>query len=277
MKDLLKNKFFIGILVVALFFLGFMLNSATSDGMSPPENIAGIIITPFQNAFSRLFGTSGNLVKSLTEYNAEVKKNEQLNRKVAELEDKLNDFERYKTENDQLKSVLGIKDVNPDFKFQMADVIGKETGGWFMSYIIDKGTSSGLKNGDPVITPDGLVGKISKTGTTWSRVTTILDRDCAAGSIVARTGDVAVVEGDYELGKSGFCKLSFVENTVNLNRGDIIETSGLQGTFPKGLRVGRIEEVRPDSSGISQSAVIRPAVDFTKLRQVYIIIEFSKD
>lgn len=277
MKDLLHNRFFIGILVVTLFFIGFMLSSATNSEMSPPENLAGMIITPFQNVFSRLFGTGGNIVRSLTEYDEVVDDNESLRKQLAEMEDKLSDFERYKTENEQLKSILDIKEQNIDFKFEMANVIGKEPGGWFMSYIIDKGTLSGIEAGDPVVTPDGLVGKISETGTTWSRITTILDRDCAAGAVISRTGDVAVAEGDLEFGNQGLCKLSYIENTVKLNRGDIAETSGLQGTFPKGIRIGRIEDVRPDSTGISQSAIIRPAVDFTKLRQVYIIIEFTKD
>lgn len=275
MESFFKNKFFVGLAVVALFLLGLMLYAFTNDSATLPGDIAGTVVSPAQKGGAGFFGFGTNIIERITNYGKVKAENEQLKQKIAALESDLAKNEVYKTENAQLKSLLGIKEASPDFVFESAEVVAKDPGDWFAVFTIDKGSLNGIKKGCPVVTSDGLAGRVKEVGLSWAKVVAIIDTDCVVGSIVARTRDAAVVQGDLELSRKGLCKMTYIDNAVNINRGDIIDTSGLGGIFPKGLRIGRIEEIRPEPHGISQYAVIRPAVDFNKLKNVYVIKSFN--
>jgi rod shape-determining protein MreC len=275
LDNFIKNKFFIFLTVVALFLLGFMLYAFTNEGGTVIDNTAGTVVSPAQNGAGGILGFGRNIVERLTQYGKVKAENEALKQKNAQYETDNAKNEAYKAENEQLKGLLGIKEANPDFNFEQAVVVAKDPGDWFSVFTIDKGTLHGVKTGCPVITSDGLVGRVKEVGLVWAKVVSIIDSDCVVGAIVVRTTDAAVLEGDLELSKKGLCKMNYIDNATNINRGDIIDTSGLGGIFPKGLRIGRIEDIKPEPHGISQYAVIRPAVDFNKLRKVMVIKSFN--
>ena len=115
------------------------------------------------------------------------------------------------------------------------------------------------------------MGYINEIGTSWARVVSIIDADSSAGAIVQRTGDRGLAEGDLELSMEGLCKMTYVSKQANLVPGDYVETSGIGVIFPPGLYIGRIREVETQTQGISQSAIVEPAVDFSKLSEVLVI------
>ena len=278
MRDFFSSKTFISICVIAVLLLGMMTVSAASRGkVTVFEDFVGIVITPIQNIVTTIAEKSGDFVAVFSEHKKLKEQNEQLNNKVNELTEQLREAEQYQLENEELKSALGIKTQNPDFKFCSALVVAAEQSGYSYMVTLNKGSVDGIKKRDMVISNGAVAGYVSELGTTWCKVTTILDSSCEIGAIITRTQDVGVLEGDFSLATEGMCKMSYLANTVELNSGDSVITSGIGGIFPQGLFIGNIKEIKPETHGISQYAVIEPAVDISALKNVLVITEFSKD
>lgn len=275
MQGFWNNRFLLGLVVFALFIIGFAISAAVSGDIALPADALGSALAPVRQVLARIGSTGGNLMRSITEYDELLRENEQLRKRIEALEDEVAENERFRIENEELKSLLGLKEEQPELVFEQAEVIGREAGDWHHVYIIDRGEMHGVKKDMPVITADGLVGKIMQTGQNWSKVLTILDRNCSVGAVIQRTRDPAVAEGEINLAAKGFCRLSYIDSAVNVNRGDIIETSGLGYLFPKGIRIGRVEEVMTDVNGLSQYAVIKTAVDFSRLSMVFVVKEYG--
>ncbi len=277
MRDFFTSKTFIAICIIAVLLLGMLTVSSVERGkVTVFEDFVGIVITPIQNIVTTIAQKSGNFIAVFSDYNKLKEQNEQLKNEVNELSEKLRDSEKYMLENEALKGALGIKTENPDFSFCSAVVVASEQSGYSYMVTLNKGSVDGIKKRDIVISNGAVAGYISEVGTTWCKVTTILDSSCEIGAIISRTQDIGVLEGDFALAAEGNCKMSYLGNTVQLNSGDSVVTSGIGGVFPAGLLIGNVQEIKPETHGISQYAVIEPAVDISTLKNVLVITEFSQ-
>ena len=145
---------------------------------------------------------------------------------------------------------------------------------------MSKGSAAGIAPGNCVIDQYGnLVGIVSEVGLNWSSLITVVDVDLELGGLIARTDGAAIVEGDFTLMGEGRLKLSYLPEGTRLLAGDTILTSGLMSggtaTYPSGLVVGHVEEVRSDDSGMNEYAILAPATDLEDLEQVFIIKSFD--
>ncbi|MDF2686247.1 MAG: rod shape-determining protein MreC [Clostridia bacterium] len=254
-----------------------MLNFSTDGGKTPHKELVGIVITPFQSAVTWIKNSITNFYDTFGKYEALSNENLELKKQIMQLEDLVNDSYHFQTENEQLKKLVGIKEIHTEFEFVSADVVSQGTDGWASSFSINQGTLSGIKKKNIVITESGLVGYVWDVGLNWASIVTIIDPKVAAGAVITRTGDIAMTESSIELRTKGLCKLSYINTNVSINRGDIVETSGLGGFYPKNLRIGKIESIEVEDHGLSQYAVITPAVDFLNLKKVYVIINFNNE
>jgi rod shape-determining protein MreC len=143
-------------------------------------------------------------------------------------------------------------------------------------FVYDKGTLSGIEKKAAVITKEGLVGFVTEAGTTWAKISTILEPETSIGGIVVSTSDVGIVEGSLQLMKDGKCKMSYLSRNAKIALGDRIETSGFGMTYPKGIVVGEITDLVVESHGVSQYAVIKPLVDFNSLKEVMVVKSFKE-
>lgn len=275
MKDFLKSKFFIGLLCFSMFCLGTILYSVVSSDINLIDDIPGMVVTSVQNAATKISGFFGGFIESLTNYKNVKSENEKLKETINNLEKEIEENKTLIEENRELKEVLGLYDSENEFVFEAATVIAKEPGSWFNVFTINKGTIHGVNVGNTVITSDGLVGTVKDVGPTWAKVVGIIDTQSVVGAILPKTNDAGIIEGDYELSKEGLCKLIYIDNSVKVTRGDLVYTSGLGGAYPEGIRIGKVEEVYTEKHGVSQYAVIRPSVDFNKVRTVLVIKSFK--
>ncbi len=275
MKEFFKNKFFIILIFIALFLLGVALSTLKGNTNNIVNNTSGTVVTPVQGGITGVKNFFSNTFDKFFNYDKVAAENDSLKQKLTEAEKNVEQYKAFEEENARLKELLDIKEKKADFKFTSTRVIAKEPGDWFDIYTIDKGSLSGIVVNCPVITSYGFAGIVKEVGPNYSKVISLINTNSVVGAVVPRTGDVAVVEGDFELNKKGLCKLSFIDNKLTINIGDIVETSGLGGIFPSGIRLGRIEDILPDAHGVSRYAIIRPAVDFSKLKQVYVITDFE--
>lgn len=277
MKDFLRTKTFITICIIAVFLLGMMaVSTADSGKVTLIEDIVGIVVTPLQNLCTTVLSKSGDFIAVYTEYDKMKEENERLKSELATAASSLRDAQEYKLENENLKGILGIKEENPDFIFEPALIVSQEHSGYSHTLTLNKGSLSNIKRRDVLITEEGLVGYVTEVGTTWCRAITLLDASCEIGALVTRTRDIGVLEGDYALSENGTCKVAYLSNEVQLNSGDSIVTSGIGGIFPSKLLIGNVIEIKPETHGISQYAVIEPAVDFSELKNVFVITSFAE-
>lgn len=278
MKAFLKTRTFIAICIVAALLLGMtVLDTASNGHLSFLENLAGSLVTPVQNFCSTVVKYGGNLVRAYTDYEALEEENERLKNELASAGQLIRDAEEYANENASLKAMLGIAEEHTDFVFSACLVVGSDQNGYSHTLTLNKGSVDGLAEKDLVMTADGVVGYINELGLTWSKVTTVLDSSCEIGAIVTRTQDIGVLDWDYSLSEEGLLKLAYLDTDVVLNSGDAVETSGVGGVFPKGVLIGRVRELRTESHGISQYAVLEPAVDVDQVSTVFVVTNFESE
>ncbi|MBQ3085337.1 MAG: rod shape-determining protein MreC [Clostridia bacterium] len=278
MKAFLKTRTFISMCVVTFFLLGLtVLDIAAHGHLTFFENIGGSLITPIQNFCTTVIHYGGNLVEAYTEYDELEAENEKLKNQLASAAQLIRDAESSVSENKSLKAMLGIVEANPDFEFAACLVVGSDQNGYSHTLTLNKGSADGLNERDLVITAEGVVGYVSELGLNWSKVTTILDSSCEIGAIVTRTQDIGVLDWDFTLSEKGLLKLAYLNTEVVLNSGDSVETSGVGGVFPKGVLLGRVKELRTESHGISQYAVLEPAVQVDEVSTVFVITNFESE
>ena len=240
-------------------------------GFNPVTSAARIIISPFKSGMSYITGKAHSVVTFLWEMDAYREENERLNIEITELKSENRDIAQFREENERLKDLLELKNSMTNFSTVAAPVIGYSKSNAYDKIEIGRGSASGINVGNTVVTPDGVVGMVTEVGANWAMVTTVLDADNAMGVRITRTGDIAVLEGDRELLQDGYCKMTFINSSVNIIAGDIIETSGSADIYPAGLTVGSVKDINSDSMGQISYATIEPSVDFQHIHEVLVI------
>ena len=148
-----------------------------------------------------------------------------------------------------------------------AELIGRDPSPWFKTIIIDKGKADGIEKGFAVVVPEGIVGQIVHVSYHYSKVLLIIDSNSAVDALVQKTRARGVVKGE----PTGLCFFDYVLRKHEINVGDTVVSSGLDGVYPKGLRIGHVSEVVRRKSDIFQEITVIPFVDFETLEEVLII------
>lgn len=277
MKRFFQGRFFVVLVLIVCFLLGFMLCVAVNGHTMPHEQLAGIIVSPVRTGFTWCKDQVTHFFSSIAKYDELEEENSVLREKVNDLQKQINDLHYDKVQNERYKDLLSITDPQYSFEFVSADVVTIGSDGWDASFGINAGTRSGISKGDIVVCEGGLVGKITETGLNWSTVSTFIDPQVSVGAIILSTGDVGVTEGTLELKTRGQCLVRYLDKDSSVNRGDQVYTSGLGGVYPKGLLLGTISELRYEDNGLSLSAVLTPAVSFADIKEVFVITNFTED
>ncbi len=269
------NKTGIWILAAAVVIV-LTLSILSAAGTGLLNNIAGTIASPFRSAGAAI----GNWFDSISDKFESVetlkKENEELRKRVAELEDANRQAQTDSQENQRLRNLLNLRQQRRDFQFESAKVTQYENSNWASTLTLNRGTSSGVAVNNCVVDENGaLVGVVTEAGLNWCTVATVLDTQAQFGATVFRTGESSVAMGDLSLMHSGKLKLNYLTGTNPPVGGDLVLTSGLGGYYPSGLVIGTVEDVRTDDSGLTQYAVVQPRVTPADLVEVFIITSFD--
>lgn len=272
---LIKSRFFIITLAAALLL---SIVPGVLCAMGQGSYIRSALITastPFRWAFTKVGeGISGFSVyfKTLEELRAE---NDALRAELEGYRELVYDAELIEEKNDFLSGFLGLKEEHIDFLFEDATVIGREATNYRTVYTISKGTLHGIKVNMPIITEDGLVGRITEVGATWSKVVPITETASAVGGYIERSGVLGVVEGTYELRDDGLCRMVYIEPDSDIRVGDKVISSGAGEVYPRGLLIGRVTEISVDENTRTLTALIEPYADIASLSRLMIVTEYS--
>lgn len=266
-----KNRALIVLIVTLVLIVTIGL---TINPLSSVNWFGNLISIPF-TSIEKVFTYAGQEIEAgvglFNDVAALRAENKVLKEQIDKLNNERTEYVRLKTENDNLKNVLKLKDQLDDIDMAGANVIAKDSGNLFNIFLVDKGVANGISYNMPVVTSKGLVGKVTSSQPFSSKITSIIEDGSAASAIVSKSGDLVVVKGDLKLGKEGLCKLLYIPNDLDLTQGDVIETSGMGGIYPKGIIIGTVKEVRTGESDLDRYAIIQPAVDLRRLSQVVIL------
>ena len=237
------------------------------------DNVFGVVITPVQDAVTSITGWFGDTFNSIRSENDLKSENAELKARIELLQQENSRLALYEEENKRLTELLEIKQKFAAYTTTGANITAKDPGSWYDSFVIDKGTASGLKADMPLTAEGGLVGHIYETGLTYSKAISIIDSRSAVSAMNLRTMDIGVVKGDYTLMNSGLCLMEYISADADIVEGDEIVTSHLSDIYPEGITIGHVREVYFDSNGLTKYAVIEPSVDFKHLKTVLVIAD----
>ena len=271
MKRILSNKIFILVLVIIVLLILVALSYSEKSGINIISNIISVPAAPLQKAFTFVDEKVGEFFGYFEDVKETKKANQELLKKVNELERQLLDLERLTKENKELREALNFKDQYDEYDFIGCSIIAKDPGNWFEVFTINRGMNDKITPDSPVITAYGLVGRVSKTDLTTSRIISIIDIDSTVSARLSKSRDLIVVRGDVELKGKGLCRADYIPPNADVMPGDIIETSGIGGIYPKGIVIGKVVSVVSNEGQYDSYAIIEPVVDFKRLEEVIVL------
>lgn len=276
MRSFFKSTRFKGFLgFFGVLILSIVIAAATESGSSPASTVLGTVFSPLQSV-------SSAIADSVKDFSVYFRSSAQYQQRVKELENQLGEaqkelvgYEQAKQQIALYEEFLELKEENEDFQFASASVIGSDSSDAFGSFTLNKGELDGVKVNNPVIYGKYLVGVVVKTAPTYCVVNTVLNPEVNVSAYEVRTRESGYSTTTVDLAKEGKCSLSGLVRTTAIAPGGIVCTSGVGGIYPADLIVGTVEEVKNDTTNISSYAVIKTQVDFSQLRDVFIITSFK--
>jgi rod shape-determining protein MreC len=252
------------LVVVGLIFLslGGYLQPALNTASNPLISIQQWVSSRYMAVYE--FLTVPRDVANLRQRNAE------LENEVSNLQTQVIQLEQQLREAELVFALLDFARGRPQNEYVASSVIGRDPSPFVRYIFIDQGSDDGLRHGMPVVTEQGLVGRVDAVTANGARVQLITD---PAASVNVRLQSLevdAVVAGSV----TGDITLGFVPQDVTLQPGDLILTSGLGGVYPSDIVVGQVISVRKLETELFQTASVQPVVDFTSLRAVLVITNF---
>jgi len=170
-------------------------------------------------------------------------------------------------ENERLRTLLGFKKLNPPASV-VVQIIGKESSPSSSTITVNKGSSSGIGRDHAVITPDGIVGRIQAVLPGTSRVQLITDPGSTVAVRVQRNREEGLLEGKLDR-----CALKYVSYYVDIQEGDLLVTSGLDGIYPKGLPVAVVTKVRKHEASSFQTVYADPVVRISRIEESLVLLK----
>jgi rod shape-determining protein MreC len=192
--------------------------------------------------------------------------NQQLKGEVAVLKRRLDQLAEQALETQRLQRLLALREDSPA-SLLTARVIGKDATNWFKTILLDRGSLNGVRRNLPVVTPDGLIGRVVEVTPTSSKVQLLTDPVSATGGLLQRTRVTGIVVGSFAAG----ARVRYLPLMADVVVGDEVVTSGMGGLFPKGIPVGRITAVERKSGALFQEATLQPAADFSRLEEAMVL------
>ena len=275
MKQFFKNKFFYIITVVALL-AAIVPTVMYSMGVTPIlRNAVGVALTPLQKLFNNATDAFDGFAAYFYKFDELVEENEALKKEVAELKNQIYDASELERMYEWMADYIEVKIPHTDYKFLASTVTGHESGNYSKVLNLDVGSSAGVRLNMPVLTFEGIVGRVTEVGLNWSKVTTIVESNSSIGAFVERTNDAGVCVGRFDLSSEGLMEMNYLPADSDVKVGDRILTTGFGSVYPRGLVVGYVEsvEINPYTRGLT--VYVKCATDFSSLSNVMIITSFD--
>ncbi|GAB4494886.1 MAG: hypothetical protein OHK0052_01000 [Anaerolineales bacterium] len=248
---------------VLLLALGGYLTPVTQRLLPPLVQVQGWVTERYNAIYD--FVTAPRDMAQLRQQNI------QLEAEIARLQGQVLDLQQQLAETRVLSALLDFARANPQNEYLAATVIGRDPSPFLHYVLINRGSDDGLRRGMPVVTQQGLVGRVAAVTSGAARVQLITDPATFINVRIQPSGAEAALTGSV----TGEVFLDLIPLDASILEGDLIVTSGLGGNYLPNILIGQVTGVRKREQDLFQSASVQPVVDFERLQVVLIIVNFS--
>lgn len=267
-------------LLTALTFLCIamiLLAAFKLINIAPVREGVGLFIVPLQNGINAAGSiladrevdrrTAGELAEENRHLEEQVKALESQNLHLTEDHDRL----------EELEALYALDQQYFEYDTVAAQVIAKEPGRWYNTFTINRGTASGITVDMNVLCQEGLAGIVTETGRNWAKVRAIADDSSKISAMLLPTGDNCIISGDLTLLEEGQLIMSELKTDYNVVTGTKIVTSQISDKYLPGLLIGYVDTIEQDPNHLTSNGRIIPAVDFSHIRSVLVILHTKQD
>lgn len=272
----LPSKYLLFILTVLCTVM--MLVTFGTDVFNRPLNVVvGYVVVPFQQGIEKVGGWLSHRSEELVQIRTLLDENAQLKAELAALIEENTLLQQDKYELNKLRELFALDGQYAEYNKVGARIIGRDSGNWYSSFLIDKGEEDGLAVDMNVIAEGGLVGRITSVGPNWARVTSIISDNVHVSAMTLSTEDNMTVTGDLKLMAEGCITFSqLVDGQDKVMEGDKVVTSNISDKYLPNILIGYISTINKDANNLTKSGEIIPAVDFEHLGEVLIITDMKQ-
>lgn len=266
-----SSKYLLWILLgVCILLMGLSLITDKVNG--PLRTIANYTIVPMQKGINSIGLWMSDLTQNMETLEEIRAKNKELQAQLDELTMKNNLLQQERHELERLRELYALDMKYGDYKKVGARVTAKDSGNWFHSFVIDKGSKDGIEKDMNVIAGIGLVGIVTEVGPNWARVRTVIDDTSNVSALVSTTSDHCIVNGDLTSMQEGKIRFEQLPNNGSeIKKGEQVVTSHISSKYLPGILIGYISDIQVDANDLTRSGYIVPAVDFQHLQEVLVI------
>ena len=265
-----------GLKIVILTLTAVLLLALQQTGrLGTVEGLVTMVTAPGQSGLATLTNRLSRSLTNLRNYRSLQRRVTELERIVESLSVENLRLQEVERENQRLRKVNGFFETRPSFERQGGQIIGLVIGQNATNFLnvamIDLGSRHGIKVGMPVVNDQGLVGRISEVLATTSKILLITDPSSTVNAILQAsrlTGVISGTPGSHPV-------IGFLPQGTEIGVGEVVLTSGMGGSFPKGIHIGQVVEVRQKDVNVFQEAVVRPTVNFGQLEEVMVVTNFD--
>lgn len=190
----------------------------------------------------------------------------QIQKENTALKARLSGLDELVRENNRFEKLLNFK-RQLVFSSVTANVVGRDPSDWNATLIVDRGSRDGIELGMPVVSAQGVVGKIAEVSEDKAKIMLLTDPSFSVTALVQRSRETGLVSGTLQ----GFCRMRYLASGADIQVGDQVITSKLSSSFPEGLLVGTVSEVFVRDNGLTVDGTIKPAVLASQIEEVLII------
>jgi len=267
-----KKVFLVTLVVCFLVVTGLMFYSSQDrEEELGLEKVFKIILYPFQKGVYYITTFVTDSWETVNTLGTLYRENNEMRKQISEMVTELSQLEQLKAENERLRELLRFKLTSP-LELVPVEVIARNPSNTGATLTIDKGSNAGLTRNMPVITTEGLAGRLLNVEPFSAEVILLTDPrpGNSISGVIERTRELVYIYGG---GKKGTCLVKPSDLSVRLQTGDRILTSASSLYFPKNLLIGAIVEVEESADGFEQQAYLKPAVDFSRIEYLYVVRE----
>jgi len=276
-KKQIQTKYMLMILT-AICVLSIFISLIFNINGGPLHAVAGYIFVPMQQGINStgewIFDTANDF-RSLSDALDEI---EELKKQNAELTTQLTNTKLDQFELENLRELLELDAKYPTYEKVAASVVAKDSGNWFATFTINRGSNHGIKVGMNVIAGSGLVGIVTEVSPNFSKVRSIIDDSSNVSAMNPMTGDNFNVSGNLQTMNESmvitFSELIDDDNQVQV--GDPVVTSYVSDRYQQGILIGYISSVGKNSNNLTKTGTITPVVDFEHLEEVLVITKIKE-
>ena len=272
-KDSIPSKYILSI-ISGICLISMLISYVFGFQGGPLNSLSGYIFVPIQKGINHVGWYLSDRADNLQDLREVTAERDALQAQVDQLTLENSRLMQEKYELEDLRKLYELDRSYSDYSKVAANVIGKDSGNWFHSFIIDKGSKHGIEKDMNVISGSGLVGIVTKVGSDWAQVRAVIDDTSNVSAMVLSTADHCMVSGNLQLMSKGVISFSQLKDSDNqVETGAKIVTSQVSDKYHPGLLIGYVQEISMDANNLTKSGTLTPAVDFEHLRSVLVITE----